>query len=269
MPERDTTRRQFTLALMAGLLAGCDRKDTHLPESPTMVKARLYAERHLPPGRRDWLLRAAAEVERDYTTDIVRIPYRGRVYEIPANFYTMTARAAFRRYARPGGHGYEILDAGESIAGWHFFWPEIQGYTLDNWFDPNDRRLIRYSSFVLAPPASRRMSTRQVFEHVIEMDLIEAVPSVELHGLQGHRYRNAHDYLWVGQRADGEMFTMSSFHPYTPGDLGGRTNPQCKVKLQSALTGEEVAYFYPLELFMHWREIDRQTQDRIQSWRVA
>lgn len=266
--DRPISRRAFGITVLAGLLANCGKGDTSMKESPTVARARLYAEQHLPPERRDWLIRAAADVERQYTTAPVRMHYRGRIYDIPANFYTTTGRTRFQRFAVPGADRYEIRETGDSLGELFFFWPDFNGYTLDNWFDPFDRRVIKYVDFRLHAPDSQQPTTQQVFDNMKRNGLIEAEPSAELHGLKGYRENDQRAYLWVGTRANGELFTMSSFHPGEPGAVASLPNPTCRVRLFDAGTREEVMYVYSIDLFAHWREIDTRTQAAIQSWRV-
>jgi hypothetical protein len=266
--DRPISRRVFGITVLGGLLANCGKRETATTESPTVAKARLYAEQHLPPERREWLIKTAAEVERDYTTAPVRVQIRDRVYEVPDNYYTMVGRARFKRFLVPGADRYEIPEPSQGLGQLHFFWPDFGGFTLDNWYEPFDKRMITYAVFAVLAPDAMMKTTAEVLEHLKQFGLIEREPSAELHGLRGYRRSNQRQFVWVGERATGEVFAMSSFHPGEPDAFAALPNPQCDVRLYEAATREDVVYRYSLDLFAHWREIDTRTRATISAWRV-
>jgi hypothetical protein len=240
-----------------------------MTDSPTVALARRYAEQHLPPDRRAWLIKTAAEVERQYTTALVRFDHQGRVYDIPANFFSYVGREWFRRFEVAGEERYEISRPRSELDVFYFFWPEFGGYTLDNWFDPFDKRKIKYAWFQILAAGQKQATTGEILENLRNGGLIEASPSAELFGLKGYRRINQREFLWVGQRANGELFTMSSFHPDEKDAYAAMPNFQCKVKLYDDKSREEVMYHYSIDLFPNWQEIDTRTNETIRSWRVS
>lgn len=239
-----------------------------MPESPAVAAARRYAEQN-NPKRSDWYAKIAREVERDYTEAIVRLHYRGRIYDIPANFFSFNGRSRFKKFALPGPERYEIRETGDFLSGLHFFWPKFNGFTLDNWFDQFDRRMINYTGFQLELPGSTNRTTEEVFGLRMSMQRIEEKPSVELHGLKGYRFSHRGDYAWVGTRAGGKMFMMDAFDPRDKTAAGLPPNPHCDARMYDRGTREDVSYFYSLDLFEHWLEIDTRTQAMFRTWRVS
>jgi hypothetical protein len=255
--------------LLAGsVLASCGKTEKQMTDSPTVAKARQYAERHLPPDHRESFIKAAAEIERGYTTAPVRVHVQDRVYDVPANHKTNAGRAQFKQYAVAGEDRYHIREPSGGLGELFFFWPDFGGFTLDNWHDRFDRRKITYAIFAVLSPDEKQKTTGEVFEQQRELGLIEREPSAEIHGLRGYRRSKQRAFVWVGERATGELFTMSSFHPGEPDAFAHQPNPQCDVRLYDATTREDVVYRYSLDLFAHWREIDTQTQAAINAWRA-
>ncbi len=267
-PNRYFTRRGFSLALVAGALAGCGKKENAMSDSPSVALARQYAEKRLRPEYRAAFVEQAQDVDRDYTDSVVRAHYRGRIYDVPANYYTPTGKNRFKRYSAADSSRYEIEKTGDALGSWHFVWPDFKGFTRDNWFDQFDKRLITYVSFRLDPPDYPAQTTAEVLENYKRLGAVELQPSAELHGLKGYRWGRSQQFIWVGTRATGEMFSMRSFHPLTL-DASSPPSPQCDVRMHDRDTGENVMYYYSLDLFPHWQEIDRRTQSMIKSWRVA
>lgn len=272
MPDQDFTRRNFITAFAASSLVGCYGKESHVNESIAVVKTRQYVQQHpnLSLKKKEMLLRLAPEVGRDYTTAPVRIHHRRRVYEVPANFFAITGRTLFKEHLMPGKECYEINKPVEVLGNWFFFWPDCGGYSLDNWFDEFDKRIIEYR-FLRLNPSNYQKSTKEAFEFLRATKQIEAKPSVEHHGLHGYRRINRADYVWIGARANGRVFMMFGYHPEIADGRGGETNPQCDVRLYESVSDgqEDIAYHYSLDHFGSWREIDQKTQAVIQSWRVA
>lgn len=269
------TRRTFGLAMTAVAAAGCGRKEqpraAPLPDSPTVAHARRFAERHLPEARLPLMLQQAREVERDFSTGLIRTRINGQVYEWPANFSSFKARSEFKKFAVPGTDRFELPSEGrKGIGGLTFFWPTLEGYSLENWVDDSDRRRIGSLSFSVHEK-DLPMTTEQVMERLHSFGAIEATPGVSRFGLSGYRWNGPDGSFkdqveWIGRREDGGLFHMRSHHPDGPA-ARELFFPQCAVEMVDRDTGEEVSYRYSLDLLEHWREIEHGTRRLIHSWR--
>ncbi len=261
------TRRIFGLGLTGIALPGCDEIESLVKDSPTVEKAKQYAQQHLPANRRREFAKIARQVEREYTTQIVRYRHQDRIYDIPANFISYVGKSRFREYKAPNEERYELPDPAEYLGDWFFFYPDFNGFTTENWFDSFDRRKIRYSYFqVVKEPEFRSTTDLLNFRQITGQ--VESRPSVELSGLSGYRFKSHRDLVWIGVRGDGQMFMMESFDPRDRSAFESIPNPSSKVRMHDPVNREIAVYQFSLDLLEHWREIDTRTQLAINRWRV-
>ena len=266
--------RRTLVASAAGLLVACDRvrdlwsakkmTPNTEPDSPAIAAARAWAEANLPPGDREGLIEKARIVDKYYSTAPITARYAGRVYVIPANYYT-----PFEAKRDPRTE-FTVDDASGSLGSWHFFWPDFRGYDKENWFDEFSRDKIIVRGFSVRPSSEPDFTTDIGIKNAMDGGRIESNPNVNLLGLRGHRLFGRREFVWIGKRSNGQTFRMESFHPDDIDDTG-RPNPQCIVKLDEPTPDgmrESLAYTYSLKLFKHWRQIDDGVATAMASWRV-
>ncbi len=232
-------------------------------------RARAYAERHLPPASRQDFVETARLVARDHTAAPVRMRVADRVYEVPANHFTPVGRSRYARFAVPGAGRFEVPGVGEGLGGLTFFWPDFGGFTPYNWYAATDPRRIDFRQFSVLPAGRPQVSTEQALRNWQHAGAVERQASVERHGLRGHRWADLNEFVWIGRRRDGAMFSMRSADPATPADRLPVPFPLCDVRLFDPGSREDIVYTFPLALFEHWREIDARCADAIAGWRLA
>lgn len=266
------TRRFFGGMAIIGTLNACSKHEPvmsteELEVLKSLEDAQEYAARNLPIDRRQQFMETARYVSKNYTTAIVRLQYKTHVFEIPANFYSPSWRELHKADLIPGADKYDIKVPFEAMGGWKFFWPTMEGFTRTNWYNSADKRIIDYKTFAIHPAGSTRPTTKVAFENLSISGAIETQASETLYGLKGYKIKNSEELIWIGERANGAMFKMTSPHPEDHAALARDPFPRCDVRMFDAQDGEEVAYRFATEQFAHWKTIDFETQRLIKSWR--
>jgi len=270
-------RRFFSRSLIGAVIpgvifSGCKAKEQSVEDSVVVARAREYADKHLLPQHRSAFIETAREVEKYYSTALIREAHGGHVFEWPANFMAPNAKKRFEKFSIPGGEGFEFPAGKPALGQWRFFWPTMSGYDLENWMNELDPRLIEYVIYQLHPSGSDTITTEQSMARLHASKVIEVEPGLRRNGLDGYRWilpdGTPRDLVeWVGKRQDGKLFRMSCIDPDHP-QKAQVPYPQCSVAMFDADTGEEVVYRYPLKLFEHWQSIEEQTRKIIRSWRI-
>lgn len=212
----------------------------------------------------------AREVEQLYSTKPIRFRMAGREYSVPVNYFTPKGR--------------NEVEWGESKGfGFFLFLPDFSGYTMENWRDQFDKRLIKVLQ--LSPVNKNAMipvlgggleritpagygEPKARFES--HRRSLEEKPSFKEYGLEGYRWRNRQldGVTWVGTRSNGEFFFFeSSTAPGDPPRLG-ISNPICQVQYYSEQEALFINYRYSQEHIAKWKQIDDAIWARIHSWQL-
>lgn len=226
-------------------------------------------ESMLPPEEQD-----AAEVERLYSTRLIRFKFGKHIYDIPANYF---GPKDYRDWPKNPGAQQDI--------GFTLFLPKFEGFTKDNWRNPFDPRRIdavqvksvdkeqaireenatRMRGFGTGPYGDMKS---QFAENV--KFLLEDTPAFRRFGLEGYyiRYRKTYELIWTGRRTNGD-FVYFSCSP-TPEEIEAAhvPVPLCQTQYYSKEDEIDIVYRFHRDRLADWRAIDDAIWAKIHKWRV-
>lgn len=214
----------------------------------------------------------AANVERLYSTKLVRISMGNHRYAIPANFLTPK--------------GAQLADVlSYRYLGFVLFLPDYGGFTKENWredwFHPQRIDVLeisRVDKTAMIPRSDGRIERirpagygepQAGFSNLKR--LLEAQPSLRVADLAGYRRVNARSnktVVWAGHRSNDEFFFFSSTSaPGEPLPVGSAYG-LCDVRYYSEKEDLFIAYRYKQRHIERWRQIDDAIWGRIKAWRI-
>ena len=226
-------------------------------------------ESMLPPEEQD-----AAEVERLYSTRLIRFKVGKHIYEIPSNYFGPKEgdyRMRSKLFEAEGGFGFSL------------FLPNFGGYTKENWRNPFDPRRIDVievksvdrEQVVRERDASRGRRFAGPYDDAKSQfvknikGFLEDTPAFRRFGLEGYyvRYRKTYELTWTGRRTNGD-FVYFSCSP-TPEEIEQAhiPVPQCRTQYYSEEDELRIFYTFHREHLAEWRAIDDAIWAKIHKWR--